>query len=73
MLHSCYGLNAEGHLTIGGLDTLTLAREYGTPVYLLDEDYIRSMCRMYKSAFAAHFGGSSTPIYAGKALCIKRL
>ncbi len=73
MLHSCYGINAAGHLTVGGLDTLDLAREYGTPVYLLDEDHIRGMCRMYKSAFAQHFGGASAPVYAGKALCIKRL
>ena len=54
MLHSCYGINAAGHLTVGGLDTLDLAREYGTPVYLLDEDHIRGMCRMYKSAFAQY-------------------
>lgn len=73
MLHTCYNVNAEGHLTLGGLDTLALAHEFGTPVYLLDEDYIRGMCRMYKSAFAAYFGGSSTPIYAGKALCIKAM
>jgi len=73
MLHSCYGINSAGHLTIGGLDTLDLAQKYGTPVYLLDEDHIRMMCRMYKSAFAQYFGGESTPVYAGKALCIKRL
>jgi len=73
MLHPCYSLSGEGHLAVGRLDTLDLAREYGTPVYLLDEDHIRMMCRMYKSAFAQYFGGKSTPVYAGKALCIKRL
>lgn len=71
MLHSCYGINAEGHLTIGGIDTLTLAEKHGTPLYVLDEDHIREMCRMYKSAFAESFGGKSTPVYAGKALCFK--
>jgi len=73
MLHSCYGLTPEGHLTLGELDTLDLAREFGTPLYLLDEDHIRMMCRMYKSAFSAYFGGASSPVYAGKALCIKKL
>lgn len=71
MLHSCYGINAEGHLTIGGIDTLSLAQKYGTPLYVLDEDHIRRMCRMYKSAFAESFGGESVPVYAGKALCFK--
>ena len=71
MLHSCYGINAEGHLTIGGIDTLTLAQKHGTPLYVLDEDHVRHMCRMYRGAFAESFGGDSTPIYAGKALCFK--
>ena len=34
-------VNAQGHLTIGGQDTVELAKQYGTPLYLLDEDYIR--------------------------------
>ena len=35
-------VNAQGHLTIGGQDTVELAKQYGTPLYLLDEDYIDS-------------------------------
>ena len=71
MLHTCYGINSNGHLTIGGMDAVELAKTYGTPAYVMDEDYIRSMCRMYKSAFAASFGGDSAPVYAGKAFCCK--
>ncbi len=71
MLHTCYGVNDNSHLTIGGLDTVELARTYGTPSYIMDEDHIRSMCRMYQSAFADAFGGDSAPVYAGKAFCCK--
>ena len=73
LLHSCYGINENGHLTIGGLDTIDLARTYGTPAYVMDEDFIRGMCRMYKSAFADSFGGASAPVYAGKAFCCKEI
>lgn len=73
LLHSCYGINENGHLTIGGLDTIDLARTYGTPAYVMDEDFIRGMCRMYKSAFADSFGAASAPVYAGKAFCCKEI
>ncbi len=73
LLHPCYGVNEHGHLTIGGLDTLELARTYGTPAYVMDENHIRSMCRMYKTAFAEAFGGASAPVYAGKAFCCREI
>ena len=34
-------INAQGHLTIGGCDAVELAREYGTPLYVLDETGVR--------------------------------
>ena len=61
--------NAQGHLTIGGLDTVALAREFGTPAYILDENVIRQNCRTYLTAAKAHFGADSLPLYASKALC----
>lgn len=73
LLHPCYGVNEHGHLTIGGLDTLELARTYGTPAYVMDENHIRFMCRMYKTAFAEAFGGASAPVYAGKAFCCRAI
>ena len=63
------GINREGHLTFAGKDTILLARKYGTPLYLLDEDKIREKCRVYTNAMSKHFGVGSHPIYAGKALC----
>ena len=33
----CLDVNAQGHWTLGGLDTVELAKEFGTPVYIMDE------------------------------------
>ena len=33
----CFDVNEKGHLTIGGCDTVGLAKEYGTPLYVMDE------------------------------------
>ena len=46
----------DGVLHFAGQSTVQLAQQYGTPLYLLDEDYIRRQCRVYKAAFARHFG-----------------
>ena len=63
------GVNDAGHLTFAGQDTVRLAEQYGTPLYLLDEDRIRQNCRVYQDAMAKHFGPKSLPLYAGKANC----
>jgi diaminopimelate decarboxylase len=51
-----------GALTIGGADVRDLAGEYGTPLYVYDEDDFRSRCREFKSAFS-----DGDVYYAGKA------
>lgn len=66
-----YGINSEGHLTIGGADSVRLAEKYGTPLYVMDEDYIRSACRAYRDILSYYCGGSSTVCYASKAFCTK--
>ena len=33
-------VNSEGHLTFGGADTVELVKEYGTPLYVMDEQMI---------------------------------
>ena len=40
-----------GSLTVGGLDVHALAREFGTPAYVLDEDDFRSRAREFKQGF----------------------
>ena len=66
-------VSKEGHLLFAGQDTVELAKKYGTPVYLMDEDKIREKCRMYKKAFEEKFGKSAVPLYASKANCFKRI
>ena len=34
-------VNGQDHLVIGGCDTVDLADEFGTPVYILDEEALR--------------------------------
>lgn len=61
--------NALGHLTIGGVDTADLAKEFGTPLYIMDEELIRKNCRAYVSAFARRYPNAEVA-YASKAfLC----
>ena len=60
-------INNAGHLEIGGVDTLDLVKEFGTPLYVLDEEAFRENCRRLKEAFASE--GDTQVIYASKALC----
>ncbi|MDD2269618.1 MAG: diaminopimelate decarboxylase [Eubacteriales bacterium] len=62
------GINEKGHLTLAGVDTVSMAEKYGTPLYLLDENLIRERCRLYISSMKKHFGENSAPLYASKAL-----
>ena len=38
-------VNDKGHLMIGGCDTVELAHDYGTPLYVLDEQIMRQRAR----------------------------
>lgn len=56
-----------GTLCIGGLDTLALAEEYGTPLFVYDEAHIRARCREALGAFG--YGVA----YASKAFLCKEM
>ena len=47
-------LDGRGRLQLGGCDALELARDFGTPAYVVDEDDLRARARAFVSAFAAH-------------------
>lgn len=70
VMESC-GVDANGHLTLAGADTVALAKEYGTPLMVFDEDKIRRTARLYKNAMEKYFGKGSMPFYASKALSFK--
>lgn len=63
----------NGHLYFAGQDTVELAEKYGTPLYLVDEDKLRSNCRTYDNAFKKHFGIEAKALYASKANSFKRV
>ena len=55
----------DGSLWIGGCSTLQLAEEFGTPLFIYDEEHLRARCR----ETVASFGDQA--VYAGKAfLCL---
>ena len=66
---TCLSVNEENHLTIGGVDTTILASEYGTPLYVMDEDCVRRNCRLYTESMNRFYDGNGLILYASKALC----
>ncbi len=48
-------INEKGHLMIGGADTNQIAKDYGTPLYVMDENKIRENYRKIYRAFSKHY------------------
>ncbi len=59
-------MNKANHLEIGGCDVLDLAGQYGTPLYVFDEETIRDVCRSFMRAFSTRYPNVQ-PLYASKA------
>lgn len=59
-------VGAMHHLIVGNCDTVSLAEEYDTPLYVLDENYIRAMCKAFVEALATYAPGG-VAYYASKA------
>lgn len=66
-------VNDEGHLTLAGVDTVEMARKYGTPLYLMDEDRIRRRCRTYLDTMKEVFGENALALYASKAASFRAI
>lgn len=45
-------INKLNHLEIGGCDTVALAQEFGTPLFVFDEETVRQQCRNYLKWFS---------------------
>jgi diaminopimelate decarboxylase len=65
-------VNDKGHLVVGGCDTVELATEFGTPLYLFDESSLRQKCAEFKQEFSQRYA-QTTVIYACKAFINKAL
>ncbi|MEN2766132.1 diaminopimelate decarboxylase [Ornithinibacillus xuwenensis] len=61
-----YQINENGHLEIGGIDTLDLVKKYGTPLYVYDIALIRERCRAFVETFKK-LGVKAQVAYASKA------
>ncbi len=44
-------INTRGHVVIGGCDAVSLAEEFGTPLYVYDEAGLRAQCRDFRAEF----------------------
>lgn len=69
----CLGVSPDGHLTIGGCDTVALAAKYGTPAYVMDEENIRQNCRQFKASIDEYYDGNGLVLYASKAFSCKEI
>jgi len=63
--------NEQGAVVIGGVDVRTAARDYGTPLFILDEDDLRARARAYRDAYQR--AGASIVYYAAKAFLSTRV
>ncbi|MBC7765224.1 MAG: diaminopimelate decarboxylase [Hyphomonadaceae bacterium] len=68
-ISECLKLNEQNHLEIGGCDTLALAAEYGTPLYVMDEGLIKKYAKIYTDAITKYYHGNGMILYASKAFC----
>jgi diaminopimelate decarboxylase len=62
--------NQNGHLEVGGCDVVEAAQEFGTPLFIMDEETIRRKAQSYERSFRA-LDPNSEVIYASKAfICV---
>lgn len=69
----CISINEKGHLTIGSADTVELAKKFGTPAYVFDENEIRSNLRAFRNSIEENYGGNGLVCYASKAFSCKEI
>lgn len=72
-ISDAFGVNNENHLTIGGADSLSLANDFGTPLYVFDENEIRKNMRTYRDAIKKYYDDNGLILYASKAFSAKAI
>ncbi len=73
MISNSFTVNENGHLAVGGADTVALAKEFGTPLYVFDEGYIRNTIKEFQKAFSEFYNGNALVLYASKAFSCKEI
>jgi len=73
MLLGTQRINDDGILEIGGCSTVDLARDFGTPLYVVDDQALRDTCRAYRAAFEARYPNThisfSSKVFTTMAVC----
>ena len=73
MISGHLGVNFAGHLTVSGVDTVDIAKEYGTPLYVMDEQTIRTNLRSLKEAIDRSCENGGRVAFASKACSFKEM
>ena len=73
MICNNLSVSPEGRLLFAGQDAAELMAQYGSPIYLMDEERIRMNCQTYYKAMKAAFGEAALPLYASKAASFMEL
>ena len=58
--------NSAGNIEIGGCDAVELVQKYDTPLYVIDEATLRSICKDYKKAFIYGLCAGSASAFSAK-------
>lgn len=69
MLNPGQSINELGRLVIGGCDVNDLREQYGTPLYVMNEDVVRNNLKAYKNAFDKFYNSNGRAYFASKAFC----
>jgi diaminopimelate decarboxylase len=60
-------INSNDCLEIGGCDVTTLVKQFGSPLYILDEQTLLTACHQYQDSLARYYQGEFQVLYASKA------
>lgn len=58
-------VDGDDHLLIGGLRVVDLAAEFGTPLFVYDEEHLRARCREARAGFGEHAAYASKAFLCG--------
>lgn len=60
------GVGKNGNLWVEGCDVMELAKEFGTPLFIISESQFRYTYRQFRDAFKKHYPGDSEILFANK-------
>lgn len=65
--------NENGELVIGGVKATDLRAKYGTPLYVMDVQFIKAVCKAFKDTILASYDGFGSVAFASKAFSCKAI